>query len=62
MLYVNELYRLVDLTNLDHIEFSLQLLNGGVVMAVATLGNRAESIARLVVDTHQKHRHHTTCV
>ena len=52
MLYVNELYRLVDLTNLDHIEFSLQLLNGGVVMAVATLGNRAESIARLVVDTH----------
>ena len=43
------------LANLDHIQFFLQPGQSSIVMAVATLGHRAELIPGLVIDTHQEY-------
>lgn len=41
--------------DLDHVQFSLEMLDGGIIMAIATLADCPELITGTVVDTHQEH-------
>ena len=49
------------LVNPLHFQFCLQLQNGSIVMAIATLGHGTPLAPRRVMHSHQEDRHESTC-